>query len=1057
MAWQFTPYVLPVVAAAVLCGGVALYAWRYRPLPGVAFLAGMMFIIALWSLAYTLELSSVDLPAKLFWAKLGALGGLAAPTAGLLFALHYSGCGHWVTRRRLLTLGVLPAITGFLLFTNEWHHAIWTDVRLATVRSLVILQFTPGQWAWAYFIYAYGVAAASTLLLIWMLLRVSPLYRFQALTLLVGVLAPWAGNLLYYTGQNLLPGVDFTPLGFAVSGLVLAVGFFRFRLFDVVPIARHAILENMREAVLAVDDQQRVIDLNRAAQNLFRLSPPEVMGRPVTQFLPPLADHGYSTTQLDLALGDGSARRDFNLRLSPLTDTRGRTFGQLLVLRDVTERKRAEAELRRRDVILEALARSGELLLRPGSLADSLDGMLKLLGEAARVSRAAVFQNHLAEDGRLLTDRLAEWTAPGLHFESSPLRDFDYQASGFTRWVAHLSAGRPITGPVGDFPESEQAVLAQLAVGSLAAVPIFCQGQWWGILDFMDQDADRQWSAAEIEALKSAAGMLGAAIARQITEAAEREQNRYLTLLNTITRATVETPDLHTLLQTLADHLRELFNADHCFITLWDEARQLPIPTVASGPFRERYASVTPQPGETTLSGSVLRAERALVVDDAYHSSFISPAIAERFDTRSALGLPLIAQGQKLGVVFIAFRQPHVFSPNDVTRGEQATQQVALAVAQARLFHAIAVEHSHFQALIESSHDGIILVGLDRRILVVNAPALTYLQLPGRPEEWTGQLLRAGLRQLRSRSPQVVRALLEEFHRIVTGDEPPGEGDLFLPPRALRWLNLPVRAGPTVVGRLLVVRDVTQQRQLSALRDELTHMMVHDLRSPLSTVSTALEFLDSDVSGQLQSEQQQTLSIARESVRFTLDLVNAILDVHQLEAGQIVLERLPIPLTHLVAEALRLQAPAAAARGLTILSDVPEALPPAWADPNLIGRVLQNLIHNAIKFTPAGGQIHIVAMVESSERPHLILTVRDTGPGIPLHVQSRLFQKFVSERPAQGGRRGSGLGLAFCKLVVEAHGGRIWAESRPGRGAQFIFTLPVVPPPEEADPPGEAE
>jgi signal transduction histidine kinase len=409
------------------------------------------------------------------------------------------------------------------------------------------------------------------------------------------------------------------------------------------------------------------------------------------------------------------------------------------------------------------------------------------------------------------------------------------------------------------------------------------------------------------------------------------------------------------------------------------------------------------------------------------------------------LGLPLIARGQWLGVVFIAFIEAHTFSPNDVVRGEQATQQVALAVAQARLFNAITVEHSHFQALIESSWDGIILVGLDRRILVVNAPALTYLQLPGRPEDWTRQLIRTGLRHVHARAPQAVRVLLEEFQRIETGDEPPAEGEIVLPPRTLRWLNLPVRADTTVLGRLLVVRDVTQQHQLTVLRDELTHMMVHDLRSPLSTVSTALEFLESDVTDQLDEEQQQTLAIARESVRFTLDLVNAILDVHQLESGQIALERLPIPLTHLVAEALRLQTPAASARNLTLLSDVPEALPSAWADPSLMSRVLQNLVNNAIKFTPPGGRVQVTAMVESSERPHLIVTVRDTGPGIPSHIQSRLFQKFVSERPAQGGRRGSGLGLAFCKLVVEAHGGRIWAESWPGRGTQFIFTVPVAP------------
>lgn len=1044
MAWQFTPYAVPVLLAACMCGGVALYAWRQRRTPSARLLVIFTLASTAWTLSYALELLVVGLPAKLFWFKWQAISACVVPLAGLLFIIHFSGYGHWLTPRRTLSLSFIPLLTLIFAATNDWQPLFWDNLTLDTTHTLITLHFTPGPWFVVYLVYAYLASFANLVLLVRVALQSWDLYRAQSMLLLVAVLMPLGANMLGLADLSPWSPLNLTPIAFALSSLALALALFRFRLFNLAPIARHAIMENMREAVLVVDTQQRVIDLNRAAQNLLRRPPADIMGQPVTNLLPSLSSANASTTQLDVVVGEGAHRRDFNLRLSPLTSARGRVYGQLLVLRDITERKRAEAELHQRDKILEALAYSGELFLRPGRLTDSFDGMLSLLGEAAKVSRAAIFQNHVADDSRLLTDRVAEWVTPDAHHQSPPVRDFDYQASGFIRWVNALGAGRPISGLVSQFPAAEQATLTQLGIGALAAVPIFCQGQWWGFLVFMDEAPDRRWSAAEIEALKSAAGMVGAALARQATEAAEREQNRYLTLLNTITRATIETQDFKRLMQTLADDLRELFNADHCFITLWDEVNQRPLPTAASGPFRDIYTSIVPQTTETTLSQSVLTAEQALVVEDARHSPFISASIAERLNTRSVLGLPLVARGQRLGVVFIAFIQAHTFSPTDIARGEQATQQVALAVAQARLFRAMTVEHSHFQALIESSRDGIILVGLDRRILVVNAPALAYLQLPGRPDDWTGQLIRAGLRQLRARERQVARILLEEFLRIETGDEPPGEGEVLLPPRTLHWLNLPVRAGDTVLGRFLVVRDVTQQHQLSVLRDELTHMMVHDLRSPLSTVSTALDFLESDVTGQLHPEQQQTLEIARESVRYTLDLVNAILDVHQLESGQIVLERMPIPLTHLVMEALRLQLPAASARRLTLLSDVPEALPPAWADPNLVGRVLQNLIHNAIKFTPIDGQIHVVAMVETSEHPHLIVTVRDTGPGIPPHIQSRLFQKFVSERPAQGGRRGSGLGLAFCKLVVEAHGGRIWAESRPGKGTQFIFTLPVA-------------
>jgi signal transduction histidine kinase len=118
---------------------------------------------------------------------------------------------------------------------------------------------------------------------------------------------------------------------------------------------------------------------------------------------------------------------------------------------------------------------------------------------------------------------------------------------------------------------------------------------------------------------------------------------------------------------------------------------------------------------------------------------------------------------------------------------------------------------------------------------------------------------------------------------------------------------------------------------------------------------------------------------------------------------------------------------------------VPLILPPAWADTGLIARVLQNLVGNAIKFTPPNGVIRVSARTEEKQRGSVILVaVRDTGPGIPPEIAGRLFQKFVTGR--QTGR-GSGLGLAFCKLTVEAHGGRIWVESTPGNGATFTFSL----------------
>ncbi|MBI5054515.1 MAG: diguanylate cyclase [Chloroflexi bacterium] len=176
---------------------------------------------------------------------------------------------------------------------------------------------------------------------------------------------------------------------------------------------------------------------------------------------------------------------------------------------------------------------------------------------------------------------------------------------------------------------------------------------------------------------------------RKITsEAIEQElrsRQRYLAQLNDITRTSLEAVDLKTMLQTLADQLGELFDADGCFITLWSEEEGRTIPTAAYGDLRETYPQQIISSDEATMTASVLKAGRPLVAEDVFNSPYISPRLAALFPTKSMLGLPLIANDQKLGAALISFSQTHHFVPDEIERGEQAAAQIALAIAKTRL------------------------------------------------------------------------------------------------------------------------------------------------------------------------------------------------------------------------------------------------------------------------------------------------------------------------------------------------------------------------------------
>jgi len=234
--------------------------------------------------------------------------------------------------------------------------------------------------------------------------------------------------------------------------------------------------------------------------------------------------------------------------------------------------------------------------------------------------------------------------------------------------------------------------------------------------------------------------------------------------------------------------------------------------------------------------------------------------------------------------------------------------------------------------------------------------------------------------------------------------------------------------------------DVTQQREAEQLRETMIHTLVHDLRNPLSTIRTGLQVLEMEAT-KLNKDQQTIIEIALNNSERMFKFINAILEVNQLESGNLVLHPVALQIHDLIGELLAALAPLAEQKGLKLLDDDSTDLAPVQADATIITRVLENLIGNAIKFTPENGTVRITAQQVANDPTRVRVEVSDSGPGIAPELLPRLFGKFVAGKHKE---RGHGLGLAFCKLAIEAHGEHIEVKSSPGEGATFWFTLPVA-------------
>jgi signal transduction histidine kinase len=244
-------------------------------------------------------------------------------------------------------------------------------------------------------------------------------------------------------------------------------------------------------------------------------------------------------------------------------------------------------------------------------------------------------------------------------------------------------------------------------------------------------------------------------------------------------------------------------------------------------------------------------------------------------------------------------------------------------------------------------------------------------------------------------------------------------------------------------GQAELQREATEQlRRQQELRETLTDFLVHDLRSPLTNVISGLETLKMTAQDRLTPEDAELLELSLIGAHRLLTMVNSLLDLRKMEEGKFPLYLKEFSPEDAINEAVRQVQLWAKQNGVTIRTEVAPDLPSLVADRWVLTRVLVNLLSNALKYTPSGKTITVSAKV-TDEGVHFAVT--DEGPGIPKEYLSRIFDRFVQVEARKAGVPvGTGLGLTFCKLAVEAHGGRIWLESEVGKGTTVHFLLPFV-------------
>jgi K+-sensing histidine kinase KdpD len=236
-----------------------------------------------------------------------------------------------------------------------------------------------------------------------------------------------------------------------------------------------------------------------------------------------------------------------------------------------------------------------------------------------------------------------------------------------------------------------------------------------------------------------------------------------------------------------------------------------------------------------------------------------------------------------------------------------------------------------------------------------------------------------------------------------------------------------------------IYRDTSARHELDALRDNLSAMIYHDLRSPLANIISGLELLEETIPPEAGPDAQQLLQIAGRSSAHMQRLVSSLLDINRLESGQELTRLRCSKLKKLLDESTEVISPMVHSKKLEVVKEVPRKVPVVNADEDMIRRVIINLLENAARYSPPGSKITIGIQAQANQ---VVIFIEDEGTGIPEEAKERIFEKFA-RIDDESAVRGIGLGLAFCRLAVQAHGGKIWVENLHAGGARFAFSLPL--------------
>jgi PAS domain S-box-containing protein len=528
-------------------------------------------------------------------------------------------------------------------------------------------------------------------------------------------------------------------------------------------------------------------------------------------------------------------------------------------------------------------------------------------------------------------------------------------------------------------------------------------------------------------------------------------RSRDLPALLAVAEVATQSLDIEKILHDTLDKAIELLGFDLGFIRTLDPEKKNMLVRVAKGLRSPEFLTgVAPIGSERrNVSKIVFETKEPYICTDIRKNPIYKNRSMEREGVISTAAAPVMSKNRVLGIIVVGSRWLHRFRKREIELLMAFGSQLGAALENAELYQDVTKSKAYIENLVENAADLIITTDLDDRILTWNRGAAVLFGYG--KDEVIGKHLSILLPPERFHELEEMRAKVE-----ISG----GLRDIEVRSKrkdgAMIYLSLsvsPIRdVEGKIVGFLRIAKDITEKKRyerrlkdLDKMKSDFVSNVSHELKTPLTSIKGSVDNMLDGLTGALNEKQIRYLARIKSNTDRLSRLINDLLDLSRIEAGRVEVRRASLLLTALAEEVAEHLKQLAAEKLIRIEVPPPDPQMTVWADRDKVTQVLMNLIGNAVKFTPQDGKVTVA--IEKNGNDYIQISIADNGPGIRPEEADKIFSKFYQVANVDKQKpQGSGLGLAISKALVEMHGGKIWVESKLGRGSTFYFTLPAQQP-----------